>query len=480
MENARAQTQLRQALKLERDGRLDEAIKLYRVAANLTLTASEANSRMGHVFLALGRAREAVDALRLAAKANPDNTERRLDLVRALLIEKNNTEAEAEVRRALAADPQSADGYWLLGRILAEAGRFAEARAALEQSVTLNPRQGGVYYDLTHCYTLAEADRPLIAQMLAATRARVATDQRVRLHFALGKAFDDLKEYGAAMQHFAKANLLKKAMCKFDREALARRIDATIDRFTPAFFASHREDGDHSRLPILVVGMPRSGTTLVEQIISSHSNVTGAGELQFWPLCERAFEDLTSGWRIADFQRSAAKDCIAVLRSIAPTAQHVVDKNPFNFMRLGLINIVFPQCIIIHCRRHPIDTCVSIYSTYFKSAAEFSTAQPDLAFYYKEYLRLMAHWRATISADRLIDLDYEELVASPETITRRLVAACGLPWDDACLRPERNERILRTASKRQARQTITGGSVGRWRRYEPWIEEFRELDRFSG
>jgi tetratricopeptide (TPR) repeat protein len=477
VEESRDQALLRRGLKLERNGQIDKAIQVYRIAATLDGTASEANSRLGHVFLALGRAGAAVEALRSAATADPNSTKRRLDLVRALLIEKKDDEAEVEARRALIADPRSADGYWLLGRILAERGCFAEARAAFEQSLSLNSKQGGVYFDLTRSYTLSEADRPLIAQMLAATRSLSETDQRIRLHFALGKAFDDLKDYGAAMQHFAKANRLKKAVCAFDREALVRRIDRLIETFTPAYIASHLEHGDRSELPVMVLGMPRSGTTLVEQIISSHRDVVGAGELQFWPECERAFESLPPSSRIKDFQRAAAQDCIATLRSISPEALRIVDKNPFNFLRVGLINLVFSDCVIVHCRRNPVDTCLSIHSTYFKAASHFSTDQDDLVFYYGQYLRLIDHWRAALPAGHLIDLDYEELVADPEPVVRRLIAACGLPWDEACLRPELNERVVRTPSKWQARQPITRGSAGRWRRYEPWIGKLLELEQ---
>jgi tetratricopeptide (TPR) repeat protein len=478
-EITRAQALFKRGLKLERDGHVDEAIEIYTAAATCDATASEANSRLGHLFLARGRAGAAVDAFRSASTADPDNTKRRLDLVRAFLIEKNDDEAETQVRGALVADPGSADGYWLLGRILAEAGRFAEARSAFEQSVSLNPRQGGVYFDLTRSYTLSEADRPLIAKMLAATRSLGETDQRIRLHFALGKAFDDLKDYDPAMQHFAKANRLKKAMCGFDREALVRRIDGVIETFTPAYLASHLESGDRSELPVMVLGMPRSGTTLVEQIISSHPDSVGAGELQFWRECERAFETYPPGKRVQDFQRAAAKDCIATLRTISEGASRIIDKNQFNYLRIGLIHLVFPNCVIIHCRRNPIDTCLSIHSTYFRANPEFSTDQDDLVFYYMQYLRMMSHWRSALPAGRLIELDYEALVADPESTTRRLIAACGLPWDDACLRPERNDRVLRTASKWQARQPITQGSAGRWRRYEPWIGKLLELERLS-
>jgi tetratricopeptide (TPR) repeat protein len=479
IENTRDQALLRRGLKLESDGQVAEAIEAYRIAAGHSGVAAEANSRLGHIFLALGRAAPAVEAFRSASASDPDNAKRRLDLVRALLIEKDDDEAEAQVRRALIADPGSGDGYWLLGRILAERGCFVEARSAFEQSLSLNARQGGVYFDLARSYTLSETDRPLIEQMLAASRSITETDQRIRLHFALGKAFDDLKDYGSAVQHFAKANRLKKAVCRFDREALVRRIDRLIETFTPAYMASHSGNSDGSQLPVMVLGMPRSGTTLVEQIISSHPDVVGAGELQFWPECERAFENLASRNRIVDFQQRAARDCVATLRFIAPDALRVVDKNPFNFLRIGLINSIFSDCAIVHCRRNPIDTCLSLHGTYFKATSDFSTDQDDLVFYYREYLRVMAHWRTVLPAGRMIDLDYEALIADPESAARRLIAVCGLPWDSACLRPELNDRVVRTPSKWQARQPINGRSAGRWRRYEPWIGKLLELEPVS-
>jgi tetratricopeptide (TPR) repeat protein len=432
--------------------------------------AAQANSRAGHLLMSLGRAAEAIEALRAAAAQAPTVPERRLDLVRALILEKKDAEAEVEARAALAEDPRSSDGRWLLGRLLSEAGRFQDARIALEQAVALEPRQGGAWYDLARSFTWGPSDRPLLERMLAATRAVQQSDQRIRLHLAIGKAFEDLGEYGAAMQHFGRANAIKAAASPFDREAFARRIDALIGRFSPAWLAEHAGDGSPSQTPVFVLGLPRSGTTLIEQILSSHPQVEGAGELQLWTGLAAAFGRLAEGAGPGPFQKAAAQQCLSVLGGLYPDARRVIDKTPLNYQWAGLIHLVFPKALIIHCRRDPLDTCVSIHSTYFAPRADFPTGKDDLVFYWRQYARLMEHWRSALPADRFVEVDYEALVAEPEPAARRLVAACGLDWDPACLEPERNTRIVRTASKWQARQPIAAGSVGRWRRYEPWLE----------
>lgn len=470
-----ARAQYQRGLELDNQGREDEAIEAYRLAATLSASVPEANSRLGHVLLARGRITDASKAFRAAAAVNSNTTDRRMDLIRALMIEGKDSEAETALRQALDHDPTTSDGYWLLGRVLSESGRFNDARAAFEQAVSLNPKQGVIYYDLVRSYTLTEADRPLVDRMLALARKLSPTDQRIRLHLSIGKAFDDLKDYGAAAAHFTEANRIKNTLGQFDRDAFARRLDNLIDRFTPDFLAAHVKQGSDSQLPVLILGMPRSGTTLVEQIISNHREVAGAGELQFWTGRGLLFGKIADDISISKFQQQAAQDYLITLRKIAPEAARVTDKNPFNFLWAGLIYFTFSRATIIHCRRYPIDTCLSIFSTYFGRRSDFSTDRDDLVFYYRQYLRLVAHWRAVLPAERFIEVDYEALVADPETVSRRLVGACGLDWDPACLHPERNQRIVRSASKWQARQPIHGAAVERWRQYEPWIGSLREL-----
>jgi tetratricopeptide (TPR) repeat protein len=466
--------QTARGLMLESQGRIDEAIEAYRVAAACG-NALEALSRLGHLYTNRGLPKAASDAFRAAA-AGGGSAERRLDLVRALMIEGKDAEAEAEVRRALTLDRRSFDAFWLLGRILSEAGRFAEARAALERAVALEPGHGAAYYDLVRSFTIGDGDRMLVEQMLKATTTVTETDQRVRLHFALGKTFDDLKDFGSAMRHFEEANRIKATLGAFDRDAFLRTIDGLIERFTPEFTAAHVARGDTSDLPVMIVGMPRSGTTLVEQILSSHDAIAGGGEMQFWSSRGPQFLEARDDAAIAEYQGRTARDGLETLRAIAPGARRVTDKNPFNFLWAGAIHLTLPRAVIIHCRRNPIDTCLSIFSNYFRPRADFSTDRGDLVFYYRQYLRLTAHWRRTLPPGRFVEVDYEALVAHPEEEARRLLAACGLEWQPQCLRPQDNTRVVRSASRWQARQPIHGAAVERWRRYEPWIGALRDLE----
>jgi hypothetical protein len=295
------------------------------------------------------------------------------------------------------------------------------------------------------------------------------------LHFAAGKALDDLKDYAAAIQHFDAANRIRRKLAPFDPSSFARLVDRLIARFTPGLFASAagalEGEGRDDETPVLVLGMPRSGTTLVERIVSSHPSVAGGGELAFWN--ERApslIDELAKAG-------AARADYLRLLRTIGPGALRVTDKMPFNFLWIGLVHLLLPRARIVHCRRNPIDTCLSIYQTQFAQNWGFTSHRGDLASYYRQYLRVMEHWRAVLPPDRLIEVDYEEATSQPEATARRLIAFCGLPWDPACLQPERNADAVKTASKWQARQPIYRSSVERWRHYEPWLGELRELTR---
>ncbi|MGH7119615.1 MAG: sulfotransferase family protein, partial [Acetobacteraceae bacterium] len=221
--------------------------------------------------------------------------------------------------------------------------------------------------------------------------------------------------------------------------------------------------------PILIVGMPRSGTTLVEQILSAHPAVAAGGELTYWADLHRG--PLGENEPVASAQ-GIAGNYLTLLRGISPDALRVTDKLPVNYENLGLIHQLFPRAFIVHCRRHPADTCLSIYMTHFSSRL---ADRGDLIFLYRQYERLMAHWRAVLPAERFTEIDYETLIADPEPAIRSLIAFCKLDWNDACLAPQRNRRPVTTASVWQARQPIYARSVDRWRHYEPWLDELREL-----
>jgi Sulfotransferase family len=231
---------------------------------------------------------------------------------------------------------------------------------------------------------------------------------------------------------------------------------------------------------VLIVGMPRSGTTLVEQIVSMHPEVGAGGELNFWN--ERGLAWSRAGaagnetpFIAKEFLAKAAADYLGVLRAIAPTAARVTDKMPFNFLWAGLIHVAFTRAIIIHCRRAAIDTALSIHQTHFHPSMPFPTGGAELVAYFRSYQRLIDHWRNVLPSDRFIEVDYEDLTHAPEPVIRRIIAACGLAWHDACLRPESNPRAVKTPSKWQTRRPIYRTSVERWRRYEPWLGPLRAL-----
>ena len=261
----------------------------------------------------------------------------------------------------------------------------------------------------------------------------------------------------------------------FDPAAFSAEIERLIARCTPEFVTRARELGSSDATPVLIVGMPRSGTTLVEQIISMHPAAGAGGELNFWN--ERGAVWHRSGTAESEtpFLAKAAADYLSVLHAIAPKAARVTDKMPFNFIWAGLIHLTFPRATIVHCRRAAVDTALSIHQTHFHPSLAFPTGGAELVEYFRGYRRLIDHWRRVLPAERFIEVDYEDLTRAPEPVIRRIIAACGLTWHDACLQPERSSRAVKTPSKWQIRQPIYRSSVARWQRYEPWLGPLRAL-----
>ncbi len=460
----------RLGIALEKLGDLRGAILAYDRATELLPSLTEAWFRAGALVYTLGHRDEAIGCFRRAAATGPKTRFGRLGAARALLTEERDAEAEKLLRQTLALDGANAMAHDLLGNLLTESGRFEEAETCFARAVAIAPLLAGSYYDLVRCRPLTAADEGVVAQMEAALATPgLEVAQRLRLHLALGKAADDLGDYALAMQHLDAADAVRRGSGGFDSAAFDVEVDRLIARCAPELIARAPELGSGDATPVLIVGMPRSGTTLVEQIISSHPDVGAGSELNFW-------NDRGAAWHMAGpagnetpFLGKAAADYLGVLREIAPKAARVTDKMPFNFLWAGLIHLALPRATIIHCRRTAIDTALSIHQTHFHPGLAFPTGGPELVAYFRTYRRLTDHWRRVLPADRFLEIDYEELTRTPEPVIRRIVAGCGLAWNDACLSPERNPRAVRTPSKWQTRQPIYRGSVERWRRYEPFL-----------
>jgi Flp pilus assembly protein TadD len=475
-----ADAYFRLGIAFEKLGNFGGAIVAYNRATSLLPSLTEAWFRAGALAYTLGCRNESIGCFRRAAVAG-GNSFSRLGKARALLIEDRNQEAEQVLRETLVADPMNAMAYELRGNLLSELGRFDQARACFERAIAIAPLLAGNYYDLVRCRPVASDDKGLLQEMQAALATPgLEAGQRQRVHLAIGKAAEDLGEHALAMQHFDAADAVRRGTASFDSAAFSLEIDRLIARCTREWIARASELGSSDATPVLIIGMPRSGTTLVEQIVSMHPEVGAGGELHFWNQRgagwhrSGAAEDQTP-FVVSEFLATAATDYLGVLRAIAPTAARVTDKMPFNFLWAGLIHVAFPRAIIIHCRRAAIDTALSIHQTHFHPSLAFPTGGAELVAYFRSYQRLIDHWRSVLPRDRFIQVDYEDLTRAPEPVIRRIIASCGLAWHDECLRPECNPRAVNTPSRWQARQPIYRTSVARWRRYEPWLGPLRAL-----
>ena len=471
-------TQYNMALALEALGSHAAAMERYEEAARLRPSLVEAHYRLGLLLEEEGRRGRAIECLRAASALRPGTAFALLCEARILGLAGDDTTSEELVRRAIALEPRKTDAHAMLGTILMQRGRFAEAAASFDLASALNSQDILGPVGLVEVKRLSETDRPLIRQLEHKLRSPAITGhESVLVHFALGKAYDDLGEYGRAIEHFDQANSLKRRVKNkhYDRTAHAGLVDRLIRRFTPQFFARNQDMAHAWDVPVLIVGMPRSGTTLAEQILSSHPDVTAGGELTFWTDHALDFGVDRHGRIDPVWMRDTQAAYRARMSQISRTARRITDKLPQNFQNVGLLHAAFPGARVIHCRRDPMDTCLSNYFTNFANRMDFSFDREWIVDYYQQYSRLTEHWRNVLPPGFLLEIKYEELVAAPEPVIRRIIAFCGLKWDDACLRPEQNQRVIKTASLWQARQPIFESSVSRWRRYEPWLGVFNRL-----
>ena len=313
------------------------------------------------------------------------------------------------------------------------------------------------------------------AQRLLGKSAGVG--QEINLRYALGKYFDDVQDFDNAFSSYSLANELKKRSApKYDAERLARRVDQIIARYDADWLRKARAQGNESPRPVFIVGMPRSGTTLTEQILASHPDAFGCGELRFWHTARVDYESSAlRGAEGRDAIPAAADKYLSLLASFSADAARVIDKMPANFMNLGLIHAAFPHARILHMRRNPLDTGLSIYFQIFSNTHLYANDLEDIAHYFTQYCRLMMHWRSTLAGGTILEVPYEKLVADPEPWIRKIVKFVGLSWDPRCLRFHETERTVITASNWQVRQRISTSAAGRWRNYERYLGPLRSL-----
>ncbi|TIP09036.1 tetratricopeptide repeat-containing sulfotransferase family protein [Mesorhizobium sp.] len=363
-----------------------------------------------------------------------------------------------------------------LASALSSLGRMDEAAVYLKEAIERRTEIPTAYNDLVQTKKFTEEPEELQSILRELGNPKLDADGAHKLHHAAGKVLNDLRRYEDAFDHFNKAKLASGY--KFDIDLHRRWIDSLIETFTPDFFAARAGYGNPSEVPVFVVGMPRSGTTLTEQICASHPDVHGAGELAKLRRVANAIGlksssagDLNRPIRsiTEDLSRTLAEEHLSYLRERAPAALRVVDKMPHNFEMIGLIGLLFPNARIIHCRRDAIDNCVSCFVLNFSEGHSYNTDLKTLGLYYREYDRLMRHWNEVFPG-LIFENRYETLVEDQEAQSRRLIEYLGLPWDDACLRFFDRDGSVNTPSRWQVRQPIYKSSVKRWKNYENEIQ----------
>jgi tetratricopeptide (TPR) repeat protein len=378
--------------------------------------------------------------------------------------------------------PQN-DKVWLnYGHALKTAGRQEEGIAAYRRSIALAPGNGGAYWSLANLKTFRFSDADVAAMRAQLAGGKLTEDDRVQLHFALGKALEDEGDYARSFREYAEANRLRHLRDPFDGERNSARLERERQLFTPEFFAARRGWGCDAPDPIFIVGMPRAGSTLLEQILASHSAVEGTMELPDILTMARDLAVERGGEApypavLADLSAEACRELgeryIAQTRARRWTDRpYFIDKMPNNFAHLGLIHLILPNAKIIDARRHPLACCFSVFKQHFARGQEFSYDLGELGRYYHDYVRVMSHFD-NILPRRIHRVIYEQLVEDTETEIRRLLEYCRLPFEEACLHFYENERAVRTASSEQVRKPIFRDALEHWRHYESWLEPLK-------
>lgn len=468
-------------LVFQMQGEYGKAEEEFRRAIELKPNYAEAFLRLGSVLRWRGNFSASETALRRATKLDPRNADALIGLGHTLagLGLWSNTRSCIEKARRL--KPGSPSVLCALGWVASIEGRFEEAERLLREAVAVDPKCSEAWAWLADVRRMTPADKgwlDAVEQLLASGLPPI---EESKLRFSMGKYFNDLQSFPRAFKEYKAANELRKRVASpYNRAAFTGFVDETIRVYTRELLGTRAAGACESAKPVFVVGMMRSGTSLMEQIIAAHPDAAGAGELDFWnstvhrekPLLKREAPD-------AQLSNALSESYLRILDRHSPQALRVVDKAPLNSDFLGLIHLVFPNARFIYMRRDPIDTCLSCYFQGFASGLAFTLDLADLAHYYREHHRLVAHWRAALPAGRLLEVPYAELIADQEAWSRKVIEFIGLPWDPRCLEFHKTERAVVTASNWQVRQRIYSSSVGRWKNYEKFIGPLLELRKLG-
>jgi tetratricopeptide (TPR) repeat protein len=464
-------------------GAAEEAVALFERSLERNDGSWSVHCRLGNLLLRLGRYPEAQARFAIALERTPESAELLDGLGVAFDRMERTDEAIAAYRRALTCDPAYANAACNLGKALLQTGDIDEAMTWFDRAIEAEPRNGSLYLPLVTGGSQRIKAAHVEAMIgLGADIETLPHAQQIDLHFALGNVYERAGRIDDAFRHLLAGNALKRADIPYDERAALAYVRSVEGAFGNPLMEELRGCGDESARPIFIVGMPRSGSTLVEQLLAAHPAVVGVGEIGILGPIVREVWPTISATTIPELRAHVRRIGEAYLRAtdgLAAGGAHLADKTLENLQLLPLINVTLPNARIIHIRRDDLDTCFSCFATFFaEHKVPFAYDLRELGHYYRGYLDMMARWHAFVPPDRLLEVRYERLVDDFETEARRILAFCGLAWDPACLNFHQVRRTVRTASNLQVRQPLYASSVGRarpfLRRLAPLVDALAE------
>ena len=471
------------------DGRLDEACEAARAALGAAPDNAYLHWNLADALSQRGDYPDAEQACRRALELEPRNAEYEMTLARILRAQQRLDDAIAALRGALAINPNLAEAHNDLAMILMAQGATGPSVESLERALDIDPRLTIAYFNLARAKRFGNDDKPTLERALRLAESEdLADDEAGTMHFALGKMLEDIGEFEDAFSHYQAGNAIVRGRVQFDTRLQEQWAERLKRAYTPGLVAQLAPYADPSETPIFVVGMPRSGTSLVEQILASHPEVYAAGELTHFYQQTRSMSSRLGGElpypecvsRLGAAQvQEMAGGYLEALAALAPEATRYTDKLPANFMHIGLIALTFSRAHIVHCTRDPMAVCWSVFAQYFESGNAFAYDLEEVGRFYRQYQGLMAHWQR-LFPNRIYTVAYEELVRHQERVSKALLEHCGLAWDTRCLRFYETERPVNTASVWEVRQPMYTAAVDRWRHFEPYLDELKQaLEEWS-
>jgi tetratricopeptide (TPR) repeat protein len=514
--------ELVKALEHQRAGEFGKAEIICREILRKDPRNVNATRMLGTLARDLGKHRLAARMLRNAVKLAPDFFGARMDLARALIEVEEFEECEQTIREAIRLQPELPQPYGMLGNLYSKRGMYEEAVEAYKDALAKQPNHGPslaamghaqktighqeesidtyrdcirkfpefgeAYWALANLKTFRFSDDEITTMENNVENEKLPDETRVNFNYALGKAYEDRGDYDLAFACYDRGNQLRRPNESYDPVQTELVHDQIIETITPELLAENAGYGCPDPDPIFIVGLPRSGSTLIEQILASHSQVDGTHELPDLPRIIKAInEQRPQGKGYPQALKLYGKELVELGRQYLDwaarhrkDAPYFTDKLPNNFSGAGLIALILPNAKIVNARRHPLDSCMGCYKQLFYKGQSFTYDLVELGEYYLEYQRMMDYWHE-IMPGKVLDVQYEDMVADQENQTRRLIDYCGLPWEDQVLRFYETDRAVNTASSEQVRQPIYSGSVQSWRRFEahlgPLIEVLEPLLR---